>query len=228
MAMVIKNSAPQLPAGLADAVAEVDVPTFGHFLEAGFPDPAIRRLAGQGRMVGRAVTVRITATDSTLVHQVTSMVGPGDVLVVDTGGDAKHAPVGGVVGHALALAGAIGVVIDGVCTDIATLRELGLSVYARGTSALTTKLHGIDAGGINVPVSCGGVTVQPGYLVSGDDNGVLLAAPDDVAAVLDRAAASDAAEPGTVAKLRDGATLPELTPAGRLLSGLGVEFVEET
>ncbi|MQA06074.1 MAG: RraA family protein [Streptosporangiales bacterium] len=228
MALVINRSAPQLPAGLAEAVAEVDVPTFGHFLEAGFPDPAIRRLAGSGRMVGRAVTVRITATDSTLVHQVTSMVGPGDVVVVDTGGDGRHAPVGGVVGHALATAGAVGVVIDGVCTDVGTLRELGLSVYARGTSALTTKLHGIDAGGINVPITCGGSPVEPGYLVSGDDNGVLLAAPADVAAVLDRAAASDAAEPGTLAKLHAGATLLELTAARRLLSGLGVELAEET
>lgn len=224
MALVINPHAPELPEGLAAAVGEIDVPTFGHFLEAGFADPAIRRLSGTGRVVGRAVTVRITAPDSTLVHQVTSMVGPGDVLVVDTGGDARHAPVGGVVGHALVAAGALAVVIDGVCTDVGTLRELGLTVYARGTSALTTKLHGIDDGGINVPVTCGGTVVQPGHVVAGDDNGVLLAPPSAVADVLDLARASDQGEPATVAKLYDGATLPQLSPAGRLLAGL----VEET
>lgn len=223
MPMVINASASELPAGLVDDVAGVDVPTFGHFLETGFADPQIRRLAGTGRMTGRAVTVRITATDSTLVHQVTSMIARGDVLVVDTGGDSRHAPVGGVVGHALAAAGAVGVVIDGVCTDIGTLRELGLSVYARGTSALTTKLHGIDTGGINVPVTCGGTPVEPGFVVAGDDNGVLLASADAVAAVLDAARASDAAEPATVERLHAGTKLPDITAAGKLIAALGVD-----
>lgn len=223
MPIVLNPTAPELPAGLAGAATAVDVPTLGHFLEDGFCDPAIVRQAGAGRLVGRAVTVRITATDSTLVHKATALLRPGDVLVVDTGGDRRHAPVGGVVGHAVAASGAAGIVIDGVCTDRAMLTETGLSVYARGTSVLTTKLHGLDAGGINVPVSCGGVAVQPGDLVLGDDNGVLIANPAQVGAVLDRARASDEAEPALLRRIASGDKLPALSGADKLLAQLGLE-----
>ena len=59
--ITINPDAPELPAGLADLAANVDVPTLGHFLEEGFVAPAICRQTGTGRLVGRAVTVRITA-----------------------------------------------------------------------------------------------------------------------------------------------------------------------
>ncbi len=223
MSIVINRTAPDLPHGLAQRAAGVDVPTLGHFLEEGFCSPAISRQAGSGRVVGRAVTVRITATDSTLVHKVTGMLQPGDVLIVDTGGDTIHAPVGGVVANAIAASGAVGVVIDGVCTDRPMLAETGLSVYSRGTSVLTTKLHGIDAGGINVPISCGGVAVQPGDLVMGDDNGVLIAHPGHVESALDRARASDESEPALLEQLKAGRKLSELSGADKLLADLGVE-----
>ena len=221
MPIVLNTTVPTLPEGLAASAAAVDVPTLGHFLEDGFCDPAIRRQSGTGRIVGRALTVRITATDSTLVHKATTLLGPGDVLVIDTGGDRRHAPVGGVVAHAVAASGAAGVVIDGVCTDRSMLTETGLSVYARGTSVLTTKLHGLDAGGINIPVSCGGVSVQPGDLVLGDDNGVLMADPAQVAAVLVQAQASDEAEPATLQRLAAGEKLAALSGADKLLAELG-------
>jgi 4-hydroxy-4-methyl-2-oxoglutarate aldolase len=219
--LVINPSAPTLPDGLAAAVADIDPPTLGHFLEEGFCDPAIRRVAGTGRVVARAVTVRITATDSTLVHKVTSLLQPGDMLVVDTGGDSIHAPVGGVVAHAVAAAGAAGVVIDGVCTDQQTLVETGLSVHARSTSMLTTKLLGLNAGGINVPVTCGGAPVRPGYLVVADDNGVLIADPHQVAAVLEQARASDNGEPELLKRLQAGEKLPAMSGADTLLGKLG-------
>jgi 4-hydroxy-4-methyl-2-oxoglutarate aldolase len=221
--ITINPNAPDLPVGLVKEASSVDVPTLGHFLEEGFCDPAIARQTGSGRLVGRAVTVRITATDSTLVHKVTALLQPGDVLVVDTGGDRIHAPVGGVVASAIAASGALGVIIDGVCTDLAMLADTGLSVYSRGTSVLTTKLHGIDAGGINVPVTCGGVPVQPGALVLGDDNGVLIANPAHVAAALGNARESDDSEPALLEKLRAGQKLPQLSAADRLLAELGYE-----
>ncbi len=221
MSIVINSTAPDMPVGLTERASAVDVPTLGHFLEEGFCSPAISRQAGMGRLVGRAVTVRITATDSTLVHKVTGLLKPGDVLVVDTGGDNIHAPVGGVVANAVAASGALGIVIDGVCTDRAMLVDTGLSVYARGTSVLTTKLLGIDAGGINVPITCGGAAVQPGDIVMGDDNGVLIANPSQVASALESARASDDSEPALLEKIRSGQKLAELSAADKLLADLG-------
>ena len=202
---------------LVEAVRTVELPTMGHFLEVGFVDPGITRIVGTGRLVGRAVTVRLVAPDSALVHRATEMLEPGDVLVVDTGGDTVHAPVGSVVGTAVAAAGATGIVIDGPCTDAEALAGLGLAVYARGRSALTTKLHALDAGGINVPVVIGRVAVLPGYLVIGDGDGLLIADPADVEQVLDRARRSDAAEPAKLERIRAGEPLSTVSVAGERL-----------
>jgi 4-hydroxy-4-methyl-2-oxoglutarate aldolase len=211
---------PALSEPLLDAVAAIDLPTLGHFLEIGFPDPRIRRLTGVRRLIGRAVTVRVVAPDSALVHRATEELGPGDVLVVDTGGDRRHAPVGGVVAAAVAARGAAGVVVDGPCTDAAALAELPLVVFSRGTSALTTKLHAIDAGGINVPVSIGGVPVLPGYLVVGDADGLLLTDPQEVAGVMERARRADEAEPAKLERLRAGEPLSGISVAGERLAPL--------
>jgi regulator of RNase E activity RraA len=198
---------------LLDRLHRVDFPTLGHYLEEGFCDPLLYRLAGDRKLVGRVVTVRITATDSTLLHHAAGIVAPGDVVVVDCGGDRRHAPLGEVVANALAARGAAGAVVDGVCTDIDALHALGLPVYAYGRSMLTTKLHGIADGGVNIPVSCAGVPVRPGDIALGDANGLLITSADRLAAVLDEALADDAEEPALIAELWEGRPLGTLTGA---------------
>jgi 4-hydroxy-4-methyl-2-oxoglutarate aldolase len=217
MPVRVITEVPPLPDGLIDALGELDFATLGHFLEVGFPDPGIARTAGSGRLIGRAVTVRVTGPDSALVHRATELLSPGDVLLVDTGGDHRHAPVGGVVGTAVATAGAVGIVIDGPATDTEALEALGLKVYSRGTSILTTKMLGMPTGGINVPIVIGGVPVLPGYVVAGDANGLLVADPTDVMAALSDALASDAAEPEKLRRLRGGEPLTSVSVAGERL-----------
>ncbi|MNL44488.1 hypothetical protein D3C87_1670690 [compost metagenome] len=97
--------------------------------------------------------------------------------------------------------------VDGVVTDILELREAGLPVFARGTSLLTTKLHGNTESQLNVPVQCGGVQVHPGDLVLGDDNGLLILGSQALAAVIDQALASDRAEPGLLDRLEAGESI---------------------
>ncbi|MFF2325024.1 MULTISPECIES: RraA family protein [unclassified Streptomyces] len=211
---------PPLDEELAGRLARVDFPTLGHYLEEGFCDPALRRMTGTGKLVGRAITVRITATDSTMLHHAAGLVGPGDVVVVDCGGDRRHAPLGEVVVHALAARGAAGAVVDGMCTDIGALREVGLPVYAYGSCLLTTKLHGLADGALGAPVSCGGVPVRAGDLVLGDENGLLVAPAARLAEVVDEALADDAEEPGLIAELHRGHPLGTLTGASRTLEDL--------
>ncbi|HEU0116522.1 MAG TPA: hypothetical protein VFQ80_17660, partial [Thermomicrobiales bacterium] len=138
----------------------------------------------------------------------------------DVGGDARHAPVGEMVALAAQCRGAAMIVIDGVCTDIVEIRELGIPVFARGTSVLTTKLHGLASGAINAEIACGGVVVRSGDVVLADDNGVLVLPVDVAQGVVERARASDAREPQTRDYLRGGGSLPELTAANRLVAGL--------
>ncbi|MEY9775096.1 RraA family protein [Arthrobacter sp. MW3 TE3886] len=97
--------------------------------------------------------------------------------------------------------GAAGVVVDGVATDILELRATGLPVFARGTSCLTTKRVRSAGSAVNVPVRCGGVQVNPGDWVLGDDNGVIVLSAEAAADVLGQALASDAAEPALLARI---------------------------
>lgn len=218
MAIQINRDIPAPAYDAFEQLRSVDFPTIGHFLEIGFVHPEIRRMTGTDRLIGRAVTVRMTAPDSVLVHKVTEMLTPDDVLMIDVGGDRTHASVGGVVASAVAASGAKGIVIDGYCTDIAMLRDLGITVYARGLSLLTTKLHGIkQAGAINIPVAIGGVAVLPGYVVAGDENGVMIADPKVITEVIEAARAADQREPTTLKRLREGEKLPQISAADRLI-----------
>ncbi|MER6190111.1 RraA family protein [Streptomyces cyaneofuscatus] len=205
---------------LVEKLRKVDFPTLGHYLEEGFCNPRLQRQAGTERLVGRAVTVRTTATDSTLLHHAAGLVGPGDVVVVDCGGDRRHAPLGEVVVNALASRGAAGAVVDGLCTDIEALHTLGLPVYAYGRTTLTTKLQGIADGSLCAPVVCGGVPVHAGDIVLGDANGLIIASGTRLAAVIDEALADDAEEPVLVAELWQGRPLGSLTGATETLRRL--------
>lgn len=210
-----------LSSALRDKLERLSFPTLGHYLEEGFVDPGVRRIvAAGGRVIGTACTVRTTATDSTALHHAAGRIEAGQVLVIDTGGDRMHAPLGEVVAAQLVARGAAGAVVDGVITDIDEIAGLGLTVHARGTSMLTTKLHGIDAGGVNVPVTCGGAVVRPGDVVLADANGVLVVPLDVLERVVDIALADDAEEPELIADLRGGQQLGSLTGASATVAEL--------
>jgi regulator of RNase E activity RraA len=197
----------ELGGGLAEGLAAVSYPTIGHFLEDGFVDPAIRSLLDGVKVAGPAVTVRIAENDAYAMNRALLALYPGAVLVVDMSGDHRHAPVGAVTAAAATAQGAAGVVVDGVATDLLELRATGLPVFARGTSCLTTKRVRSAGSAVNVPVQCGGVQVNPGDWVLGDDNGVIVLSPEAAAAVLGQALASDAAEPALLARIASGEPL---------------------
>jgi 4-hydroxy-4-methyl-2-oxoglutarate aldolase len=192
---------------LLDGLRAVSYPTLGHFLEEGFLDPRIQSLLGGVRIAGPAVTVRIADNDAIAMNHALLALYPGAVLVVDMSGDHRHAPVGAVTAAAAKAQGAAGVVVDGMATDVQELRETGVPVFARGTTCLTTKRVFGDRSAVNVPVTCGGVLVNPGDLVLGDANGVIVLAPETAADVLEKALASDTAEPALLARIASGKPL---------------------
>lgn len=221
MPIAFEPQPPTLDPTLVNRLRRVSFPTIGHFLESGFVDPQVRTMTPGHTFVGRAITARIPSPDGVLLHRVVAQVEPGDVVVIDTGSDRTHAVVGAVIATAAKVAGAAGIVVDGVVTDILELREMGIPVFARGTSVLTAKQLGIDDGGINVPVVCGGVTVHAGDAVMADENGVLVLDPEAAANVLGQAAASDEAEPELLRQLYAGGSLPQMSGADDLLARMG-------
>ena len=180
---------------LLRSLESVSFPTLGHFMEDGFADHHLRAMVPNVKVIGRAVTLKLLSPDAIPVNRALSQLKPGDVLVIDMSGNHTHAPVGAVTACATLNAGARGVIVDGVVTDLLELRSTGLPVFARGTSLLTTKKRDTMSSLFNEPVICGGVVVRPGDIVLADDNGVLFAEAPALAAVIELAQASDRAEP---------------------------------
>jgi 4-hydroxy-4-methyl-2-oxoglutarate aldolase len=206
---LINELPPQVDPALVALLEQAEPATIGHFLDFGFVDPAIRAQWPVPRIAGTAVTVRCAGTDSTIVHYALGQLRPGDVLVIDRAGDSRHAAVGGGVAFAARAAGARGIVIDGVATDISEIRDYKVPVWARGLSTVTTKRL-FQQGEFCVPVSIGGVAVQPGDAILADENGVLVLHPAAVGDAARRAIKMQADEGPRLAEVAKGARLPEL------------------
>lgn len=202
---------------LIERFKKVEPATIGHHLHYGFMDPTVKSMLNDVQVVGRAFTVRTSVNDSTMVHKAVSLAEEGDVLVIDRTGDVKHACVGEMVAYAANVRKVAGIIIDGPCTDIQAIREIGIPVFATGLSAITTKLYG-QSGEINTIIQCGGVTVRPGDLIVADDNGVLVMGQEvDYEEVLVKTEESEAREPHTKKRLDAGELLADITKASSLV-----------
>ncbi len=215
--MTINPRVNTLSAELVDAVMGVDPATIGHFIHFGALHHQIKPLWRPVKIAGPAFTVRTPAMDTTMLHRCYEMLQPGDVLVVDRSGDMIHAGFGGVTAYAAKMRGVAGVIVDGLVTDVREIEEYRLPVFARGLAALTSKMLGVG-GDINVPVTVGGAIVRPGDLVFGDDNGVIVLAPEDAPDLIRMAQEAEAREKETKQKLADGIPLTDISGSKPLIA----------
>jgi RraA family protein len=133
------------------------------------------------RMVGTAVTVKTRPGDNLMVHKAMDMAQPGDIVVVDAGGDLTNAIIGELmVAHAVRRKLG-GLVIFGAIRDSDELSKGAMPVFAAGVTHRGPYKDG--PGEINVPVAINGMVIHPGDLVCGDADGVLAVPFEDVAAV---------------------------------------------
>jgi 4-hydroxy-4-methyl-2-oxoglutarate aldolase len=130
------------------------------------------------RIVGRAVTMKIKPAG---LQQPTQHLGtapievanPGDIIVIDNGGQLQFSCWGGLLALSAKLKGVSGVVIDGACRDIDEARELSFPVYARGVVPMTARGR-IMQESFNQEIQFGGVQCHPGDLVIADGSGVVI------------------------------------------------------
>jgi 4-hydroxy-4-methyl-2-oxoglutarate aldolase len=134
--------------------------------------PAIKPLKEEYRVAGRAFTVKMVAGDNLVVLKAIREAQPGDVLVIDAKGETNRAVAGDfVLGMAQTL-GINGVVVDGVIRDIIDTKQLNYPIFCKGSTIAASGKAG--EGDINVPISCGGVTIHPGDIIVGDADGVVV------------------------------------------------------
>ena len=119
---------------------------------------------------GQARTVSITHGDNSAIHAALTLVKKGEVLVVEGGGFLDRAVWGELMNRSSVSIGLKGVVIDGSVRDISEIKKQSLPLFAAGVSAAGPTKGG--GGKIDVPVSCGNISIKPGDIIIGDDDGV--------------------------------------------------------
>src|SRR5262245_22832083 len=146
------------------------------------------------RMAGHAHTLRFVPIREDLVETYAPRLNaqraaieslqPGEVLVIDARNDTEAGTIGDIFAVRAIQLGAVGIVTDGAVRDAAALRRLDIAVYNRASHGATfRRMHmPVDQ---QVPIACAGVTVVPGDVIVGDEDGVVVvpaALVDDVAA----------------------------------------------
>ena len=146
-------------------------------------DAGIRPLyAPIARVCGPAVTVRLPPGDSWAIARALTSSAPGSVVVVDWMGYHDGCGSGAnAIAHAM-VSDLAGLVIDGCWRDIGEIQALGFPIFGRGVSPYSPPKR--QPGEFNVPVSCGGVIVQPGDAVIADADGVAVVPRAEIASVL--------------------------------------------
>ena len=166
------------------------------------------------KIVGRAVTVKITAAGLTpskhhLGTEAINAAAPGDVIVVDNGGRRDVSCWGGILATATHVKGIAGVVVDGACRDVDDYIDIGFPVYARNPVPLTAR-NRVMQEAFNVLIQCGGVQVRPGDYVIADRSGVCIIPQEKSSAVLDIAEELYRKEELMVDELKRGVNILEV------------------
>lgn len=175
-------------------------------------DPAIRPLRPAGRqprLFGRALTVRVDPPDFGAMIHALDLARAGDVLCVEAGGDAMTAMIGEILSGQLRRIGVAGIVVDGAVRDVATLSLWDdFAVFARHVTPRGPT--GADGGILNAPITLGGVRVDPGDLILGDDDGLVCLPPATVRGGLRPVQEKAAKETEWEARLAGGAPAAEV------------------
>lgn len=144
--------------------------------------PRLRPYHRAGNLAGPAFTVKTRPGDNLMIHKALDMAQAGDVIVVDAGGDLTNALIGEMMLMQAERRGLAGIALDGAIRDLAHVRAHDFPVYAAGVTHRGPYKNG--PGAINVPVSLGGMVIEPGDAILGDEDGLVCVPFEDAESVL--------------------------------------------
>ena len=140
----------------------------------GFVGPDIRPIQQGARIGGSAITVSSHPGDNIMIHAAVELCQEGDILVVVNTAPSTHGMFGDLLASSVMARGVRGLVIDAAVRDTLDLRQMGFPVWSRHVSCQGTVKS--TPGSVNIPVSLGGVIINPGDVVCADDDGVVIVA----------------------------------------------------
>lgn len=181
----------------------------------------LRPMHAEGVLAGPAFTVKTRPGDNLMVHKALDTAAPGDVVVVDAGGDLTNAIIGEIMMNQAIRRGLAGFVIYGAIRDHGTVRRQTWPVYACGVTHRGPYKDG--PGEIGGTIAFDGMVIEPGDLILGDEDGLLCVPYHATAQVLADAQKKHAAEEKTLAAIAAGQSV-DRSWIDKSLDRLGCEF----
>lgn len=166
--------------------------------------PAIKPIAPSFRICGPAVTVHSPGGDNLWLHRALYVAQPGDVLVVHVSDSFEYGYWGEIMSTAARVRGLGGLVIDGCVRDGAVLEECGFPVFAKGLCIRGTGKDYGARGWINYPTLFDDLVVNPGDLVVGDTDGVVVLPRESASSIVTAAIEREAKEKEILKRLHSG------------------------
>ncbi|MGJ7919289.1 RraA family protein [Neobacillus sp. LXY-4] len=174
-------------------------------------------------MCGPALTVKARPGDNLMIHAALDMSQPGDIIVVSNEGDRSQSLMGQIMmEYAASFLKLGGIVLDGPIRDIDSIGLMDFPVYATGTTPGGPYKEG--PGEVNVPIACGKISVNPGDIILGDEDGVIVIPLKDAEEIYEKAAVLSANDHAKVEAAKIGSN--DRSWVNKLLDAKKVEFIE--
>lgn len=182
--------------------------------------PAMRPIAFGQKMCGPAITAWNFPGDNLAIHAALDTAQAGDVLVLTNGGGAQGALWGDVACGFAKKKGLAGTVVHGATRDTDAIREMGYPVWSTAVSVEHPKKRGPAA--VNVPVVCDNIRVEPGDIIVGDSDGVLVIPRALLAQAVENAERRAANEVGFRQRIAAGERLFDILGMDKVVADLGI------
>lgn len=196
------NSAPQADPNIIARLRNIAVALISDSMHRNCGSIGLAPFHRPAPMAGTAVTVKTRGGDNLAMLRAYDYCRPGDVMVIDAGGDVTNAIFGGIMSLGAEKLGLAGLVVDGAIRDVAEIGERTFPVYARGVSHRGPYKDG--PGAINVEVTVGGMVVRPGDIIVGDRDGLCAFSPAIAEEIIAKALKQRDAEEATIKSILEG------------------------
>lgn len=182
--------------------------------------PKMRPIGDEQRVCGPAVTAFNYPGDNLMIHAALDVAQAGQVLVLTNGGSPNGALWGDVACTFARKKGVAGVVVHGATRDTSLIRGMGFPVWATAISVEHPEKRG--PGAVNVPLVVDGVLVEPGDIIAGDADGVLVIPRKELKRAVESAEARAANEVGFRQRIEGGERLLDILGIGAVIEAAGV------
>ena len=162
----------------------------------------IRPMHSEGFLVGPAFTVKTRPGDNLLVHKALDLALPGDVIVVDAGGDLTNSIIGEIMSSYAEARGIAGIVINGAIRDHSSIRKSSYPIFAAGVRHRGPLRSG--PGEIGRDIAPDGMVIEPGDLIVGDGDGIMHVPFDQTEEVFEAVSKNIEVETKALADIRSG------------------------